>query len=232
LATRVAAPLVDLDPCPHDCSGRRKTGVDFAFGSCKLNGSTAASGFFMKHGCVFFTVMLLGALSLARGAELEGFLDVPWGATADEAKKQIPSRSHARPDRQKSDATHLKFDGGKFAGFKVNSFDLSFSNDHFFRAEVRLESGAKEHEKQFAALKKLLTEKYGAPGRDEHDRLECTWYFPVPGKPANLINLFADPKAPGLLIFYMSESSKAAPAGGAAPTPKAAKTSTRAQDDL
>ena len=152
-----------------------------------------------------------------------------------EAKKQIPDRSRARLDRQKSTEKHLRFEGGKFASFKAKQFDLSFGDDRFFRAEVRLEPVSKEHEKEFAALKKLLTEKYGPPGRDETERLESTWYFPVPGKPANLINVHADPKGPGLHLFYLSESTKAEarnPADGPAPTPKAAKTSADAKDDL
>jgi hypothetical protein len=188
----------------------------------------------MKKTFVLLAIGLFSSVSLLFGAELEGFLDLPWGAGPDEARKQISGRTHARFERQKSDDTHLRFDDGKFAGFKAEHLELNFAGAHFFRAEVRLAPVSKEHEKEFAALKKLLTEKYGAPGRDEADRHECTWYFPVTGKPANLINLSADPKGSGLLIFYLSESSKAAAAnaGAQAATAKPAKTSANAKDDL
>jgi hypothetical protein len=182
-----------------------------------------------------FVACACSTVGFAKGAELAGFLELPWGAGVAEAKKQIPERSRARLDRQKSNETHLRFEGGKFASFKANQFDLSFADDSFYRAEVRLEPLSKDHAKEFAALKKLLTEKYGPPGRDETGRLESTWYFPVPGKPADLINVHADPKGPGLHLFYLSEGTKAAAkkvAADPAPTPKPAKTSADAKDDL
>ncbi|MDB6138920.1 MAG: hypothetical protein JWO94_1992 [Verrucomicrobiaceae bacterium] len=185
-----------------------------------------------KH-FVFLVLSLFGTFSSAFSADLDGFLDFPWGGKIEDAKKLVAARSHGRLDRQKSDDSHLRFENGKFAGLKASHFDLNFSGGLFFRAEVRLDPVSKEHDKEFVALKKLLTDKYGMPGRDEHDRLESTWYFPIPGQPANLINLSADPKGTGLQIFYLSESSKLPAAAGAiAKIAKPARVSGGAKDDL
>lgn len=188
----------------------------------------------MHKSLLTLAVLLLGSFSSALSAELDGFLDFPWGGKIEDAKKTVAARSHSRLDRPKSDDNHLRLEGGKFAGFKVAHMDLNFTAGGFFRAEVRLDPVSKEHDKEFAALKKLLTEKYGAPGRDESVKLECTWYFPVPGSPANLINLSADPKGTGLQIFYLSEGTKllAAKAGTTVPSPKPARTAAGAKDDL
>jgi len=188
--------------------------------------------------------LLIPALALLastlRAAEpappaVDGFLEIPFGTNEDATKKGYVARTHARFDRQKSNETQLRFEGGRFAGFKVTHADLKFAAGGFFCAEVFLEATSKDHEKEFATIKQMLTEKYGAPGRDERvgENLETDWHFPIPGQPANLIWIISLPHGEGVKVIYQSDATrKAAPKPAMAGQAKPARTSASAKDDL
>jgi len=179
---------------------------------------------------LFAALLSFRAIADTPTVPLPGFLGIPWGASMDDAKKQFTSRSHAHYIHAQSNDHELAFDGGKFAGFKLHSAKLSFKSGQFFVADCHVEATSKKHEKEFAALKNMLTEKYGKPGRDDQvgDGVEANWYFPVPGQPANNLGIVQNPNGDSIHVFYLSESTKGkaqAAAGPVAPEPaKPAKT--------
>lgn len=169
---------------------------------------------------LFFTVFFSHSLiAEERKVELPGFFGIGWGTGSDEAKKAFDSRSHARFDRSKSAPHQLSFEGGKFAGFKLRGLKLMFEAGSFWGTEFFIESPSKNHEKEFSALKAMLTEKYGKPSRDEMvgDGFEANWYFPVPQLPAHNIWIIQNPKGEGVKVLYVSEATKKTVAQGAGP---------------
>lgn len=141
---------------------------------------------------------------------LDGFLDIPWGISDEEAKAMLMDRTQARYNPNESTQKRLCFDGGRFADFEVRRFTLNFENGGFYEAQVQLERRTKDHRKEFLTFKQMLSEKFGSPERNEEDAdlLESTWYFQIPGQPANLINLVGDERRPGLTIRYHSGSTR------------------------
>lgn len=141
---------------------------------------------------------------------LDGFLGIPWGTGDEEAKAMLMERTQARYNPNESTQKRLCFDGGRFADFEVRRFTLNFENGGFYEAQVQLERRSKDHRKEFLTFKQMLGEKFGPPERNEEDAdlLESTWYFQLPGQPANLINLVGDERRPGLTIRYHSGSTR------------------------
>lgn len=141
---------------------------------------------------------------------LDGFLGIPWGASADEARAMLASRTSARFNSAESTPKRLAFDGGTFAGHVVNRFTLNFGDGGFYSAQVQLKGGSEDHRREFLDFKEGFTGTYGPPERNEVDTdvLESTWYFPVPGRPANLINLVGDGRRTGLTILYHSGGTR------------------------
>jgi len=189
--------------------------------------------------CVLFLAFVHSTLAQAPAVansvqtQIDGFLNIPFGANPETLKKQYPSRARGRFNRQLSHDGYLWFDGGKFAGFKVHHAALLSMGDRFWMADVRLESTSKDHEKEYATFKKLLSEKYGPPSREERtEGIECSWTFPVADAPPSTILLGSDPHGVGAKIMYISDSVKAgAPKAVVAPQKPAATAST-AKDDL
>jgi hypothetical protein len=191
-------------------------------------GLTKAAKRFHQNPTVKSSILLLTLCLLSRPlpadpppTELPGFLGIPWGASPDEAKKQFTARTHAHLDRTKSDDQRLAFIGGKFAGFKIRDILLQFASQHFYNVEFFIETTSPKHEKEFAALKAMLTEKYGKPGRDETTAsgFEVNWYFPIPGAPSPTIWIIQNVNGDGVKVLYFSEGIKANAQKVAAPAP-------------
>src|SRR5436190_17595979 len=100
--------------------------------------------------CAFLLVNCAALAQAQKPAlKLEGFLDIPFGSNQETVKKQLPSRARARFDRTKSKEGYLWFDGGKFAGFKVDHLALEFVSDHLWNVTIHLQAVSKDHEKEF-----------------------------------------------------------------------------------
>lgn len=153
---------------------------------------------------------------------LDGFLDIPWGTATDEAVAMLTQRARSRHNPEESTRDQLCFDGGTFAGFDVDRFTLNFENGGFYGAQVRLERKSKDHRNEFLTFKEGLTEKFGPPERHEEDTdlLESTWYFRLPGLPANLINLVGDERRSRVTVLYHSGSTKTRLSQQPVPSPR------------
>jgi len=182
---------------------------------------------------VLITLPRLVPAEEPRAATLDGFLDVPWGADPETAKKQLVLHTYSRFNGIKSAPDRLHFDGGKFAEFKVEFFELFFTGNQFYRAAVHLFPLSPGHEKEFATFKQLLTEKYGPPKLDETKgkSLKANWDFPVQGSAPSAIEMDTDPKGIGLRLVYISAATRdSAPKAG--DTSKGMKPPTGAKKDL
>jgi hypothetical protein len=199
----------------------------------------------MNTKIALLTILLLARPALAQdqNQELPGFLGIPWGANPEDAKKELVSRTHAHFNLGRSTAQNLAFDGGKFAGFKVRNLKLLFVANSFYSAEFFLETPSKKHEKEYATLKTMLTEKYGTPKRDEAvgEGLEANWFFSVPGGlPPHNLWIIQNPAGEGVKVVYLSEATRnaatqaagAQPAKPLKPAAAAAAGAAKAKDDL
>jgi hypothetical protein len=170
--------------------------------------------------------------------KIDGFLDIPWGATADTVKKTFPSKARARLDQINSKPGEFVFTGGKFAKFKVRRFNLEFINDRFWNGHVTLEPVSKDHAKEHATFKQLLTEKYGPPSSDEvrSGNLVTNWHVGTGPEEKERIEIQSDPNGDGLKIMYASDRLRKILQAGSAPEvpkkPKTISTAPGAKDDL
>ena len=210
--------------------------------NCTLTSSLAPTFSFLDTIMKTISLILLLSAYSASAQDLtikiDGFLDIPWGATADTVKKTFPSKSRARLDQIKSKPGEFVFTGGKFAKFKVRRFTLEFINDRFWNAHVRLEPVSKDHAKEHATLKQLLSEKYGAPSSDEvrSGNLITNWHVGPGPEEKERIEIQSDPDGDGLKIMYASDRFRKTLQAGSAPevakTTKPISAAPGAKDDL
>jgi len=167
--------------------------------------------------------------------QISGFLDIPFGSPPDVVKKELASRTFTRFDQAKSAGNLLRFNGGKFAGFNVTHFEIHFAPSGLYAADTFIQARSPNHEKEFATVKQMITDKYGSPDKDEMngENHEATWHFPIPGQPANLIWIISLPHGEGVKIIYQSDATKnAAQPLPPPPSVKPAKTGNKAKDDF
>ena len=142
------------------------------------------------------------------GPKLDSFLDIPWGATQEDAAKII----EARPGLERTDTKErmIKFKGGQFGGRNVDVWVLGFLDNRFHTAKILFYPRESHIIKDYGDIKQLLFEKYGKPSINLHrfkypyeagDGHELTaiklgkasicalWDFPVPGKKPNTISV-------------------------------------------
>lgn len=193
--------------------------------------------------CFALVLALHGATSFAQGpvTKIEGFLDIPWGATEDIARKTLTARAHARFAPATSQPGKLWFTGGKLAGLKARSFNLEFVSGQFWLATVILEPLSKDHSKEYASMRQLLTEKYGPPHSEDvrGEEQVANWYVGEGPQEKERIELDTGTRGEGLRVMYASDrlrkSLRAAqaplPAAGAKPG-KPVSTAPGAKDDL
>jgi hypothetical protein len=192
----------------------------------------------MKTTCLILLLSACIASAQGLATQIDGFMDIPWGATGDMVKKTFPSKARTRLDQIKSKSGELVFSGGKFAKFKVNHFTLEFINDRFWIAHVRLEPVSKDHAKEHATLKQLISEKYGAPSSDEvrSGNLITNWHVGSGPERKERIEIESDPDGDGLKIMYASDRFRKILQAGSAPEvvkkTKPVPTSPGAKDDL
>ena len=159
---------------------------------------------------IILLVAFFSTLSAQQPAPpINGFLDVPWGTSVDDAKKLFPKRSGARLDRFKSSEQELRFSGGKFAGHRINDFTLYFSGGRFCKVHTRLERKSVGHEAEFATLKTMLVEKYGPSEQDDAGgtRRTLDWHVTIGDEKIHM-SLSADPKGEGALVVYSNDRVK------------------------
>ena len=187
-------------------------------------------------------ILLLSACTASAQAlttKIDGFLDIPWGATGDAVKKAFPSKARTRLDQINSKPGEFEFRGGKFAEFKVRRFNLEFINDRFWNAHVRLEPVSKDHAKEHATFKQMLTKKYGPPSSDEvrSGNLVTNWHVGEGPEEKERIEIQSDPNGDGMKIMYASDHFRKILQAGSAPAeapkkPKTISTTPGAKDDL
>ena len=114
-------------------------------------------------------------------AQLDRVLGVPWGASPAQARQIMEQNgfSYARETKDPQliratggrDGTYIiSFTGGVYAGYQVDEVYVYIMNNQMIELKVHLWAenvgGESMLNNVFADLKKLLTEKYGAPSGD------------------------------------------------------------------
>ena len=124
---------------------------------------------------------ILAALALTTIAHAEsptGFLDIPFGASAQTARTALAARPGVKPDPAKGD--RVTFTGGTFADHPAKEWALSFSGDKFTSGKVVIDNVKKP---TYDELKAQLTKKYGKPDSEKgHHSFECIWEFKGEGR--------------------------------------------------
>jgi hypothetical protein len=107
-----------------------------------------------------FALLTLTSVALAVERP-KGIINIPWGASPEEAKRALSARTGVTfPEN--TDDYHMEPTGGTFAGQPVAKWVLDFPDRKFAKASValKLEGGATSVYKD---LRAKLAEKYGSP---------------------------------------------------------------------
>lgn len=116
--------------------------------------------------------------TIAHGESPTGFLDIPFGASAQVAKTALTGRPGIKPDLAKGD--RLTFTGGSFAELPAKEWALTFAGDKFTSGKVVIDNVKKT---TYDELKAQLTKKYGKPDSEKgHHSFECIWEFKGEGR--------------------------------------------------
>jgi hypothetical protein len=114
----------------------------------------------MKMPALALLVCLLSATSA--GAQIErpqGFADMLWRTKLSEVKKRMAEKG-GKLTEDKTD--HLTYEGGTFAGKATVCWGFDFVSGELYRGAVILKT-ISDPDKEFDAVKAMLTEKYGRP---------------------------------------------------------------------
>jgi hypothetical protein len=147
------------------------------------------------------------AVTHAQDRQVNGFMEIPWGTSPDQARTALEARSHATYDSGASSPTKRWWNGGAFAGYPAaaeHSFVLEFYDNKLCKAVVFLKPASSGHKEEFKAMKKLLTEKYG-PRNSEHTQGEewrSEWKLMAMGKQQVTITLENSPGSQGCKVIY------------------------------
>ena len=130
---------------------------------------------------VFFALFVGLAASLYAAAPSE-FLEIPWGASVAEAKRVMELRPGL--SLKKETASTLIFEGGTFADYPAERYELELSDGRFARGTVfvtippgKAKNGVLLRNQQFEDLYKSLSTKYGKGDRSGGDgkHTESNW---------------------------------------------------------
>lgn len=108
-------------------------------------------------------IALLVCAASARAQRPNGFVDIPWGAPAEEAKRILSARPGVIvPSTSVATTGHAELDctGGEFAGQKAKSWSLEFVDGKFFAGTVVIQSPSANA--LYREFKQHLITKYGA----------------------------------------------------------------------
>ena len=151
---------------------------------------------------------ILAAFALTTIAHAEsptGFLDIPFGASAQVAKTALAARPGVKPDSAKGD--RVTFTGGTFADHPAKEWALSFSGDKFTSGKVVIDNVKKP---TYDELKAQLTKKYGKPDSEKgHHSFECIWEFKGEGR--STVTLVYEYKGSVEVTYTHLSLQKAAP---------------------
>ena len=122
--------------------------------------------------------------SLALGAPPTEFLDIRWGANSTEVKRIMSQREGA--EIKEESPTKLTYEGGTFASYPVERYELEFADGRFSRGTVYVEipsgngkGGVPLRNLQFEDLFKSLSTKYGkgdrSGGDGKHAQSDWKW---------------------------------------------------------
>jgi hypothetical protein len=124
-----------------------------------------------KFRFAFALYFLLCAVAWA-GTAPSGFLDIPWKASASEAKRIMAKREGVTVKEES--AQRIVFQGGVFAAHPVDRWELELSDDQFRRGTVYVvippgnaPDGAPLRNHQFEDYYQSLTQKYGKGTRGQ-----------------------------------------------------------------
>jgi len=136
---------------------------------------------------------------------LDGFLDLKWGDNSETVKRKMLKRVGIDVDWKRSNKEEMFFNGGMFAGEKVNQFVIRFHDDRFFAGMVFLDDiKCEDFIHKLWSIKSAISEKYGEPYVDERlfksdschelyhinrETVEAEWAFINKGKDTCLILL-------------------------------------------
>jgi hypothetical protein len=149
----------------------------------------------------------LVAVSQAQDRQLNGFMEIPWGTSPDQARTALEARSHATYDAGASSPAKRWWNGGTFAGYPAaaeHSFALEFYENQLSKAVVFLKSDSPKHKEEFKTMKKLLTEKYGTCNSEhiQGEEWRAEWRMAVMAKQQATITLENSPGSQGCKITY------------------------------
>ncbi|MES2572456.1 MAG: hypothetical protein V4710_20700 [Verrucomicrobiota bacterium] len=128
-------------------------------------------------------ILFLGLAASLHAAQPSEFLDIPWGASASEAKRILAKRPGV--SLKEGTASRLLFEGGTFANYPTERYELELSEGRFSRGTVFVvipqgnnKDGAPLRNLQFEELYKSLSSKYGKgvrSGDGKHSESNWTW---------------------------------------------------------
>lgn len=163
-----------------------------------------------------YLLVCLAFLTCASAASAQferplGFADILWRTKTPEVKKRMMEKAGIRFDGGSSNK--LTFFGGTFAGKPADVWGLDFVDGEFYRGAVILKPVA-DREKEFDAMKVMLTEKYGRPTTisKKGKNVKVIWRFEPDSRNRDqeYLELWNNPREQGTKITYRNESMNTA----------------------
>ena len=129
--------------------------------------------------------VLLGMAASLYAAPPTDFLDIPWGSPVAEVKRKMAQR--AGLTLKEESATKIVFQGGTFADYPAERFELDLLGGRFSKGKVFVvipagngKDGAPLRNHQFEDIFKSLSTKYGKGVRTgDANHTEGNWNWPV-----------------------------------------------------
>src|SRR5687768_13970913 len=109
----------------------------------------------------------------------DGFAGMAWGLSKEEVRAEMLKKPGATPYRGKTPG-RIEFAGGTFSERHVQFWGLDFTADNRFTRGAVLLKPSNERDKGFAALKEMISLKYGQPTSNarKDDVSKAVWKFP------------------------------------------------------
>ena len=134
-------------------------------------------------------LLLCAAATLPAALPPAGFLGIPWTATSEVIRSIMLKRPGIK--LKSESATKLVFEGGTFADYPTESYEMELTDGKFTSGTARIvipqgthKDGAPLSNHQFEAFSKSLTFKYGNAVRSgDAKHTETTWIWPNGVKP-------------------------------------------------
>ena len=134
----------------------------------------------------------------------EGVAEITWGTSPKDARKAMLARPGVKPVSETD--SKLVFVGGTFADQSVDSWELLFVGGAFREATIRLKSD--DPLRQYQTLRKLITEKYRKPGREERENAVHRATYWEYSRTTGKWGVVCDTSADGVTLVYKDKTEQ------------------------